>query len=146
MDTHLTIPPKTTSAILSALIAQSNQSQKAIAKAAGVSASHLSRILHGAVNPTDRTFVKIIQATGAHPAIVGITLIVGLDHLPVVVQSDFVTRLFAELPIQLFERLGEDVIYADPKWASVIVNYIITKTEETIDRKRQADSTFKPDL
>lgn len=146
MDTHLTIQPKTTITLLSALIAQSKKSQKEIAEAAGMTASHLSRILRGGVNPTERTFIKIIQATGAPPAIVGIALIVGPNNLSVLAQSDFVTRLFAELPTRLFERLGEDVIYADPRWATLIVNYVVTKTEETVARKRMADTAFAPDL
>lgn len=146
MDTDVTIQPKTTISLLSALITYSGKSQKKIAEAAGMPPSHLNRILRGTIDPTDRTFLRIIQATGTPREIVGIALIVGPDNLPILAQSDFVTRLCAELPTQLLERLGENVIYADPRWANLIVQYVVTKTEQTMDRKLKADTAFMPDL
>lgn len=111
-----------------------------------MSASHLNRILSGAVNPTDRTFLKVIQATGTPRTTIGLALIVGPDNMSLLAQSDFLTRLFAELPAQLLQRLGSDVVDADPQWATGIVDYVVTKTQETMARKRKAEIEFKLDL
>lgn len=146
MHARLTTQATTKVAILSALIAHSEKSQRAIARDAGMSASHLNRILSGAVNPTDRTFLQVVQATGARRATVGLALIVGPDNMPLLAQSDFLTRLLADLPAQLLERLGNDVIDADPRWATGIIDYVVTKTEETMARKRKAETEFKVDL
>lgn len=136
----------TKAAILAALVAHSNRPQRAIARDAGVSPSHLCRIINGSINPTDRTFLKIIQATGASPTMVGLACVLGPDNMPLIARSAFFAQLLVELPNQLLQRLGDDLIDADPRWATNIINYVITKTAETVARKRKAETEFMLDL
>lgn len=129
--------------ILSVLVAHSGKSQAAVAAEAQVCPSHLSRVLRGQVHPTDETFERIIRAAGWPPQRAWLALASGPDHLPLITQSDFLTRLVEELPAQLVEHLGSDLIDADPRWATGIISFVVTKTQETVARKRKAEAEFR---
>lgn len=66
--------------------------------------------------------------------------------MPLIARSAFFAQLLVELPNQLLQRLGDDLIDADPRWATNIINYVITKTAETVARKRKAETEFMLDL
>ncbi|HEY4547185.1 MAG TPA: helix-turn-helix transcriptional regulator [Pedomonas sp.] len=146
MHAHLTTQARTKAAILSTLIACSQKSQRSIANDAGISPAHLNRILRGTTRPRDETFLKIIQATGTPPTTVGLALIVGPDNIPLLAQSDFMRQLCAELPTRLLEVLGDELIYADPRWAGNIVEHVVAKIEEVMARKRRLDSNLALNL
>jgi len=146
MHTSLPDQASANSIILSALVAYSAKTQTAISAETGISQPHLSRILRGTVRPNYDTFLKIVQATGAPPTIIGLALIVGPKNIHLITRSNFLTRLVEDLPSRLLERLGTDVINADPRWAENIVEFVVKKTEETLARKRKADTEFAPVL
>lgn len=133
----------TANTLLATLIAYSEKTQAAIAADAGISPAHLSRIIRGQTRPTDKTFSRILAATGAPLTIVALALIVGPDNLPLIVRSHFLTRLVEDLPNRLVQELGADIHDADPRWAHNIVEFVVRKTQETVARKREADTSFK---
>ena len=51
-------------------------------------------------------------------------------------------RLAEELPARMVQDLGPDIHDADPRWAQTIVDFVVRKTLENVERKRQVATNF----
>ncbi len=141
-DNRSSTLPAIKSSLLASLVAASRSSQATIAARAGISAAHLSRIVHGQIRPTDETFQRIMTATGVPATVVAIAAIIGPENLPIITRSIFLQRLAEELPTRMVQDLGPDIHDADPRWAQTIVDFVVRKTLENVERKRQVATNF----